>query len=150
MPGKVVQQRELQRSERTPMQWTPGPQAGFSTNPQTWLPVVPDYKTVNVQAESGVANSLLGWNEKLIALRRTNAALHNGALTMLDTGPNVLAYTRKAAGTPEVVVAMNMSASEQTVVVDGATTTLAQSDAGTRFENGKLVLPAFSAWIGKK
>jgi len=25
--------------ERTPMQWTPGPQAGFSMNPDTWLPV---------------------------------------------------------------------------------------------------------------
>ncbi len=34
------------------MQWTPGPQAGFSTNPHTWLPIPPSYKTINVAVES--------------------------------------------------------------------------------------------------
>ena len=34
--------------ERTPMQWTAGPQAGFSTNPNTWLPIPSNYKTINV------------------------------------------------------------------------------------------------------
>ncbi len=38
--------------ERTPMQWTAGPQAGFSTNPHTWLPIPPTYKTINVAVES--------------------------------------------------------------------------------------------------
>ncbi len=43
--------------ERTPMQWTPGPQAGFSTNPHTWLPIPPSYKTINVAVESKDPNS---------------------------------------------------------------------------------------------
>ena len=136
--------------ERTPMQWTPGPQAGFSTNPNTWLPVAPDYKTVNVQTESGEADSLLQWNEKLIALRRSIRALHDGELTMLDTGSNVLAYTRHVAGAREVVVVMNMSAAEQAIPVGGAAKTLAASDAGVRVENGKVVLPQFAAWVGEK
>jgi alpha-glucosidase len=61
--------------ERTPMQWTPGPQAGFSTNPQTWLPVGSDYKTINVQTESGEQGSLLAWYKQLIRMRRTIPAL---------------------------------------------------------------------------
>ena len=32
----------------------PDPQAGFSTNPNTWLPIPPNYKTINVQAESPI------------------------------------------------------------------------------------------------
>ncbi len=49
--------------ERTPMQWTPGPQAGFSTNPHTWLPIPPSYKTINVQTEQSEPNSQLAWFE---------------------------------------------------------------------------------------
>jgi alpha-glucosidase len=136
--------------ERTPMQWTPGLQAGFSTNPHTWLPVAPDYKTVNVQTESNEAGSLLEWNKKLIALRRSNVALHDGELTMLDSGPNVLAYVRKSAGAPEVDVVMNISATERVVPLNGVAKTLAQSDAGVRVESGKVVLPAFATWVGEK
>jgi alpha-glucosidase len=135
--------------ERTPMQWTPGPQAGFSTNPQTWLPVAPDYKTVNVQTESGEAESLLEWNEKLIALRRENMALHDGGLTMLDSGPNVLAYVRRAAGAPTVMVVMNVSAAEVAAPVNGTAKTLAESEAGIRVENGRVVLPAYASWVGE-
>lgn len=135
--------------ERTPMQWTPGPQAGFSTNPQTWLPVAPDYKTVNVQTESGEAESLLEWNEKLIALRRKNAALHDGGLTMLDAGPNVLAYVRRATGAPTVMVVMNVSAAEVAAPVNGTAKTLAESEAGVRVENGRVVLPAYASWVGE-
>ena len=98
--------------ERTPMQWTPGPQAGFSTNPQTWLPIAPNYKTVNVETESGDSNSLLNWYKKLIALRRENPALHDGSEVMIDKDDaNVLSYVRsRADGKAAVVVAVNMSA----------------------------------------
>jgi len=55
--------------ERTPMQWdTSNPQAGFSMNPRTWLPLPPNYRTVNVQAESADPDSLLNWHRRLIAL----------------------------------------------------------------------------------
>ncbi len=50
--------------ERTPMQWTAGPQAGFSTNSHTWLPIPADAKTINVATETADPNSLLNWNKQ--------------------------------------------------------------------------------------
>jgi alpha-glucosidase len=103
--------------ERTPMQWTPGPQAGFSTNPQTWLPVGADYKTVNVQTESSDPNSLLRWNETLIAIRRGNLTMRDGGIVMLDnTNPSVLSYVRTALpNSRPLLISLNMTAQTQTI-----------------------------------
>jgi alpha-glucosidase len=145
--------------ERTPMQWTPGPQAGFSTNSHTWLPIPPSYKTINVQTESGNPDSLLAWYRELIELRRSNPALHDGGIVMLDKGdPSVLMYVRTAPkGSQPVVVAMNMSAQPRTVSVDlhgfgitGTTAkTLASSDASlmSATKLNSVTLPPFSSWI---
>jgi alpha-glucosidase len=104
--------------ERTPMQWTPGPQAGFSSNPHTWLPIPPSYKTVNVEVESKQPNSELSWFEQIIALRRTNPALHDGSMMMLDnTNPSVLSYVR-TAGSDSVVVAVNCTGESQTISLE--------------------------------
>lgn len=44
---------------REPMQWTDGPNAGFSSALKTWLPVHPDYKTRNVEVRNLVTKPLL-------------------------------------------------------------------------------------------
>jgi alpha-glucosidase len=106
--------------ERTPMQWTPGPQAGFSTNPHTWLPIPPDYKTVNVEVESANPDSLLNWYKRLIALRRDNASLRDGGFVMLQKdNPDVLSYLRTGVnGSEPVVVAINMTGRPQHMSLD--------------------------------
>ena len=106
--------------ERTPMQWTPGPQAGFSTDPQTWLAIPPSYTAVNVQTESAEPNSLLNWYMHLTELRRSNTALHDGGFVLLNQDdPNVLTYLRTAEKSGEpVVVAMNFTAEPRTVKID--------------------------------
>lgn len=103
--------------ERTPMQWdTSNAQAGFSANPHTWLPVTANYPSVNVQTESADPQSLLNWYKSLIALRRSNPALHEGRTVMLDrSNPHVLTYARVAEGGETIVVSLNMSAKRQTV-----------------------------------
>src|SRR5256885_9858076 len=80
--------------ERTPMQWdTSNAQAGFSTNPKTWLPGPPEHRTVNAQTESADPDSLLNWHRRLIALRRSNSALSSGRTVMLDqTSASALTY----------------------------------------------------------
>jgi alpha-glucosidase len=144
--------------ERTPMQWNAEAQAGFSSNANTWLPVPPNYKTVNVAVESKDSNSELGWFKQLIALRRANPALHDGTITMLATSnPDVLSYVRSTGSGPAVVVAMNFTAEPKTISLDlaaagitGATVkTLAADDASleavTTLKN--ITLPPFTSWV---
>ena len=145
--------------ERTPMQWTPGPQAGFSKDAKTWLPVASDYKTVNVQTEEKDPNSLLNWYEQMTALRRSNPALHDGGFVLLKPGNDeVVAWVRTApAGARPVVVAMNMSAQPQTVTLDlsaagisgGKVKTLAASAASLNSVNklSSIELPPYSSWV---
>jgi alpha-glucosidase len=138
--------------ERTPMQWNAGPQAGFSTNPHPWLPVAPDYKTVNVAVESKEPDSQLEWFKKLIELRRTNPALHSGDMTMLDTAnTSVLSYERKTTSGAAVVVAMNFTAQPQTLSLDipGAVKTLATDDPGLQSATSlhNVTLAPYASWI---
>jgi alpha-glucosidase len=160
--GKTGWPKEKGRDgERTPMQWTPGLDAGFSTAKKTWLPIPPSYKTINVQTESANPDSLLNWYKELIALRRTNPALHDGGFAMLETSsPDVLSYVRTPPkGSKPVVVAINMSAQAQTVSLDvrafGGTGTAAKTLAAsehslrgvTSLEN--VTLPPYSAWVAE-
>ena len=138
--------------ERTPMQWTAGPQAGFSTNPHTWLPLAPNYKTVNVAVESKEPDSQLDWFKKLIELRRTNPALHSGGMMMLDTAnTSVLSYERKAISGAAVVVSMNFTGEPQTVSLEvpGTVHTLATDDpalqTATSLKN--VTLAPYASWV---
>jgi alpha-glucosidase len=145
--------------ERTPMQWDTSKNAGFSTADETWLPVAPNYKTVNVQVEDAASDSLLNWYKQLIQMRATNPALREGPLTMLDrTNPNVLSYVRKgSAGSPSVVVALNFTAQPQTISLNLAGTgvtgnnvkTLLTDDASLRSTTSLtgITLPPFASWI---
>ncbi len=102
--------------ERTPMQWNSSTAAGFSTNPHTWLPVAADYKQVNVEVESKDPDSMLNWYKKLIALRRSNPAIHEGEMKMLDAGNDqILTWSRTALDGKAVVVACNFTASSHVV-----------------------------------
>jgi alpha-glucosidase len=91
-------------------------QAGFSTNPHTWLPVTADYRTVNVRSEAADPDSLLNWYRRLIALRRSNRALRGGRMVMLDPGnASVLSYARVSDAGETVIVSLNMSPRPQSV-----------------------------------
>jgi alpha-glucosidase len=144
--------------ERTPMQWTAGPQAGFSTNPHTWLPIPPSYVTVNVAVESKQTDSELEWFKKVIELRRKNPALHDGALTMVDAAnPDVLSYVRSTGSGAAVVVAMNFTAETKTISLDVSSAgvsgkkvkTLAADDASLESASSlqNITLPPFASWI---
>jgi alpha-glucosidase len=147
--------------ERTPMQWdTSNRQAGFSTDPKTWLPVPDNYTTINVASESKDSDSQLEWYERLIHMRRTLSALHDGGIVMLDnTNPNVLSFVRTAPkGASAVIVSLNMSDTPQTVSLDLAPANLHGEDATTLLTDvpslsgsqslKRITLPPFSSWVG--
>ena len=137
--------------ERTPMQWTAGPQAGFSTNPRTWLPINPNHVTVNVQTELANPDSLLRWYRTLIALRHSNPALRDGGMAFLDRADrDVLVFRREGAN--PVTVLVNFSGKPQQVkagLVQGAVRTLAATDPAltkaTTLDGATL--PAYATWI---
>jgi maltose alpha-D-glucosyltransferase/alpha-amylase len=87
---------------RTPMQWSADRNAGFSTanRQRLYLPVIADaeyhYETVNVETQAGNPGSLLNWMKRLIAIRRSHAALGRGGLELLEPANHrVLAYLRR-------------------------------------------------------
>jgi len=147
--------------ERTPMQWTAAPGSGFSTSANTWLPISPNYTSINVQTEQQFPNSLLHWYESLIALRRTNHALHDGGMTMLDTSnPSVLSYLRSnGPGQPAVVVAMNFTAEPKTITLDLTSTGITANHVKTLLTDQpglhttstlqNITLPPFATWIAE-
>lgn len=80
---------------RTPMQWTAGKNAGFSTAHQTWLPIAANYKTHNVETESQDAHSFLSMYRTLGSLRQKSACLKHGSFKVMKTdNPDVLCYVR--------------------------------------------------------
>ena len=96
--------------ERTPMQWTGGSGAGF-TSGEPWLPISEGYETRNVEAQRWSPASLLHLYRDLIALRRATPALERGRFAWLESDPDVLAYER-AEGTSRAFVALNLGESD--------------------------------------
>jgi alpha-glucosidase len=103
--------------ERTPMQWEPGPGAGFgSTRP--WLPIATDADVRNVLRQRADPTSLLHLYRALLALRRATPALHAGSYRRLASAPDVLAYER-VAGASRAVVALNFGSEPRRVALAG-------------------------------
>jgi alpha-glucosidase len=99
--------------ERTPMQWEPGPGAGFTTG-TPWLPIAADADARNVLRQRDDPSSLLSLYRDLIALRRRTPALHRGSYRALESPPGVLAYERVAPGS-RAVVALNFGTEPRTL-----------------------------------
>jgi len=100
---------------RTPMQWGPDRNAGFSrSNPQQlYLPVIIDpeyhYEAVNVEAQQNNSNSLLWWTKRLIALRKDSQVFGRGAIEFLQPeNRKVLAFVR-TLGEERILVLANLS-----------------------------------------
>lgn len=145
--------------ERTPMQWDDTKNSGFSTGSSTWLPVTANYTSANVKAEESNPASLLNWYKQLISMRRSNPALRDGSMVMLDeTNPSVLSYLRKGPpGQPSVLVSVNCTGQRQTVILDLGKYKVAVKNVGTLLTDADslkqqssltLALPPYASWIG--
>jgi alpha-glucosidase len=143
--------------ERTAMQWDVRPNAGFTAaGIAPWLPVPPSAAAINVEKEKYNPDSLLAWYQRLIHLKKTNAALERGENRMLDTAnTKVLSWLRQAPGTPAVVVSVNFTAEPQTVSLSipgsgGKTRTLLKSPGGADPASlGRFQLGPFGVFIGE-
>jgi maltose alpha-D-glucosyltransferase/alpha-amylase len=102
---------------RTPMQWTPDRNAGFSScDPgRIYLPVTMDatygYQAINVEAQMNNSSSLLNWTRRMIEVRKQHHAFAEGEFIELGgSNPSVLAYKRRwirPDGKLDVVLCVN-------------------------------------------
>ncbi|XP_068145390.1 maltase A3 [Drosophila tropicalis] len=95
---------------RTPFQWSAEDNAGFSTNSTTWLPINPNYVTVNVEAENSTEPSHLSLYKQLVQLRQIKT-LQNGATRYANVGDNVLAIKRSLTGESSYILVANVLSS---------------------------------------
>jgi len=109
---------------RTPMQWSPDRNAGFSdANPhKLYLPVILDpeyhYEAVNVETQQANPHSLLHWTRRLVALRKRYRAFGRGSIEFLQPeNHHVLAFVRRFEDEILLVVA-NLSRFAQHVELD--------------------------------
>ena len=154
--GKLGWPKEKGRDgERTPMQWNTSANAGFS-DAKPWLPVPPSYKSHNVASEAADPDSVLNFYKKLLALRHSNPALVEGSYVALnENDPDVISYLRKYKD-QAILVAINMSAAEQSVAFDLAAHGITKGSvtplltAGTHpGKTSQLILPPFAVYIGE-
>lgn len=89
--------------ERTPMQWSPAENAGFS-QAKPWLPINLDYELVNVECEREDPNSMLALYRKLLKLRRSEKALSVGSYVPVVTQGDLVTYLRVYEGRRFLVV----------------------------------------------
>ena len=109
---------------RTPMQWSPDRNAGFSrADPQRlYLPPIMDpvygYEAVNVEAQTRDQSSLLNWMRRMLAVRKGSKAFGRGRLLFLNPGNRkILAYLREY-GEETILCVANLGRSAQPVELD--------------------------------
>ncbi|MGH6989164.1 MAG: maltose alpha-D-glucosyltransferase, partial [Stellaceae bacterium] len=112
---------------RTPMQWTPDRNGGFSrADPaRLYLPPLMDpiygYQAVNVEAQSGNPSSLLNWMKRLIAARQARKVFGRGTLTFLyPSNRRIFVYVREYEDETVLCVA-NLARSAEATDLDLST-----------------------------
>jgi maltose alpha-D-glucosyltransferase / alpha-amylase len=112
---------------RTPMQWTPDRNAGFSRADfaRLYLPVLMDpvygYQAVNVESQQRNPSSLLHWVRRMLEVRRQHPVFGMGSFEVLTAeNPSVLAFVREltdeeSGATDIVMCAYNLSRFAQPV-----------------------------------
>jgi glycosidase len=93
---------------RTPMQWTGGRAAGFTTG-AAWEPLQPDTATANVAVENRDSASLLVHYRRLIHLRSENSALGGGDFVPLQSSDPAIAAFLRRDGARAVLVVANLA-----------------------------------------
>jgi maltose alpha-D-glucosyltransferase/alpha-amylase len=109
---------------RTPMQWSPDRNAGFSrADPQRlFLPPIMDpiygYEAVNVESQTRDRSSLLNWMKRMLQVRKTSKAFGRGVLRFIRPGNRkVLVYLREY-GDDVILCVANLARSAQPVELD--------------------------------
>ncbi|MDB6088525.1 MAG: treS [Gammaproteobacteria bacterium] len=109
---------------RTPMQWSPDRNAGFSrADPQQlYLPPIMDpvygFESVNVEAQTRDRSSLLNWMKRMLQVRKTSQAFGRGTLRFIRPGNRKILVYMRQYGADTILCVVNLSRSAQPVEID--------------------------------
>lgn len=94
---------------RTPMHWNDSLNSGFSSAPETWIRVNPNYLQINVEQQEKDENSILNFYKRLIRLRKENDIFVYGIYDLILAGhEQIYGYTR-TSDTKRVYVLTNLT-----------------------------------------
>ena len=93
---------------RTPMQWTDGENAGFTTG-KPWLPVNENHSFINVEAALADPDSVFHYYRKLIEARKTHEVFRSGRFTLLLPDDEQRFVYRRDAESEHMLVICNFS-----------------------------------------
>ncbi|MBL8542177.1 MAG: alpha-glucosidase [Hyphomonadaceae bacterium] len=128
---------------RTPMPWLQAaPVAGFTQASDAWLPLDPRHRAMAVDAQEGVAGSMLEFTRAMIALRRSSQALREGHFVALDAAGPLLAFERVADG-ERMLCLFNLSPDPASLDVSEGVARFAIGDAA--LAGGRVQLGGYSA-----
>ena len=97
---------------RTPMQWDDSENAGFTTG-TPWIPVNPNFKTINAEAALSDPDSVFWFYHDLIRLRHTYPVIVYGSFEpLMEESEAVYAYRRRL-GDQVLTVACNWTDQDQ-------------------------------------
>jgi glucan 1,6-alpha-glucosidase len=96
---------------RTPMQWTGGENAGFTTG-TPWLPVNENSSFINVEAALADPDSVFYYYQKLIALRKSHEVFRSGRFTLLKPEDEQRFIYRRDTENEHMLVVCNFSGEE--------------------------------------
>ena len=138
---------------RTPMQWSAGENAGFTTG-KPWLGLNPNYTEINVAEQETRPDSVLNYYRRLTALRKSDdyrdTFTYGRFVPVFEKEPAVFAYIRENEETGERILVLGNYGAEAVTLTVGGMRKLLLSNCGREDlgKDGKLTLaPCESAVI---
>ncbi|WP_433652800.1 glycoside hydrolase family 13 protein [Micromonospora zamorensis] len=137
---------------RVPLPWS-GDLAPYGFGPAgseaSWLPTPATWRALSVDAQSGAPGSTLELYRAALRIRRDHPALavDAGGVTWLESGPDVLAFSRTAG---ETVLTCVVNLSGAPVLIDGYGQPLVASDTLTEQGSGHLLPVDAAAWLERR
>ena len=131
---------------RTPMQWSAGEQAGFTTG-KPWLAVNPNYTRINVESQENDPDSVLNFYRKLTALRKDSrdqeALVYGTFVPYLEEEKNLIGYLRKTEAQTLLVLA-NFQKEGRMVKLPGETAKVLLNNLDSvKIENGIISMKPY-------
>jgi oligo-1,6-glucosidase len=148
--AKKVIQHKTRDNARTPVQWTKGEYAGFSTV-QPWIKLNPNHKKINVLDQENDADSVLNFTRQAIKLWKTEEIFTFGTIQpILTDHPQILGFIR-SDGQKSYVVLINLDDKPATMNLqeDWCGETLLNSVENRQILITKMVFKPYEARVAR-